>query len=512
MALLATQAVAQHDRHHVLGKVHFPVSCSAEAQAAFDEAMKLQHSFWYQASEKKFQEVLRADPTCVMAHWGRALSLLYNPFSPPPANNLSGGLAALQEAQRVGARTDREAGFVDALLAFYRDHDKKDHRTRVLAYEKAMEALAARYPDDPEVRIYYALALNVAASPTDKTYANPLRAAEILEAEWRRQPDHPGIAHYLIHTYDFPALAERGLQAALRYSEIAPDAPHALHMPSHIFTRVGYWPQSVDANTRSAEKAGAANEIPDLLHASDYLVYAYLQMGRDQAAKRIIEDRERYRQLKMDRSGGPFALAAMPARYAMERGAWVEAASLEVQPTAFPFVDAITHYARAVGLARSGKPVETSAEVEALQKLVVGLNRDPYWKEQVDIQRQSAEAWVAFARGQREEALGLMRAAAEREAKTEKHAVTPGPLAPARELLAEMLMEMNRPAEALQEFEAVQKNEPNRFRAVSGAARAAEQAGNREIARAQYGKLAQIAANADTARPELEAAKKYLAN
>jgi predicted Zn-dependent protease len=505
--------VAQHDGHHqALGKVHFPVSCSAEAQATFDEAMKLQHSFWYQASEKKFHEVLKTDPTCVMAHWGRALSLLYNPFLPPPQKNLAEGFAALQEAHRSGPKTEREAGFINALLAFYRDHDQKDHRTRVLQYEQAMEALAARFPDDPEVRIYYALSLNVAASPTDKTYAKPLKAAEILEAEWNRQPDHPGVVHYLVHTYDYPPLAEKGLKAATRYSEVAPDAPHALHMPSHIFTRVGHWQQSVDSNTRASEKAGAANELDDLLHASDYMVYAYLQMGQDEAARRIVVDRERHAEAKMIRPAGPFALVAMKARFAMERGAWAEAASLQPRPTSFPFVDAITHYARAVGFARSGKAEDAAKEVEALTKLVTVLEKDAYWKEQVDIQRQSASAWVAFARGEREEALTRMRAAADRETKTEKHVVTPGPLAPARELLAEMLLEMNRPAEALQEFEAVQKNEPNRFRAVSGAARAAEQGGNQEVARAQYGKLVQIAAKSDSARPELEAAKKYLSN
>jgi tetratricopeptide (TPR) repeat protein len=473
--------------------------------------MKRQHSFWYRESEKTFQEVLRADPTCVMAHWGRAMSLLYNPFAAPPAKNLSEGLAALQDAQRTSAKTEREAGFISALLVFYADYDKKDHRTRVLEYEKAMEALAKRLPDDPEAQIYYALALSMAASPTDKTYAKPLKAVGILEAEWERQPEHPGVVHYLVHAYDFPPIAQRGLKAAQRYGEIAPDAAHALHMPSHIYTRVGYWQQSVVANSRASEVAIKNEEPEDLLHASDYLVYAHLQMGQDEAARRVMMERERLADAKLLRPSGPFALAAMKARLVMERGAWHEAASLQPRPTAFPYVDAITHYARAVGLARAGKPDEAQADVEALKRLVTA-EKDAYWRDQVDVQRQSAEAWIAFARGERDEALAVMRAAADRESKTEKHVVTPGPLAPSRELLAEMLMEMNRPAEALKEFEAVQKTEPNRFRAIAGAAKAAVQAGDRDNARAHFGKLMEIAGTADAPRPELEAAKQYLSN
>ncbi|WP_407521075.1 hypothetical protein [Methylobacterium oryzisoli] len=518
LALLSLPARAQtdhdhgHHAHQALGTVHFPVSCRPEAQAVFDEAMKLQHSFWYQASEKKFQEVLARDPGCAMAQWGRALSLLYNPFLPPTPQNLAKGLAALEEAQRLGAPTDREAGFIDALLVFYRDHATKDHRSRVLAYEAAMASLAARFPDDPEVRIFYALALNVAASPTDKTYAKPLKAAEILEAEWQRQPDHPGVVHYLVHTYDFPPLAQRGLKAALRYAEIAPDAPHALHMPSHIFTRVGYWPQSVETNARSAEKARIAAETDDLLHASDYMVYAQLQMGQDEAARRIIADRNSFAGTRMIRPAGPFALAAMSARFALERGAWEEAARLDLRPTAFPFVDAITHYARAIGHARSGRPEEATAEVAALTRLVGALDKDAYWKEQVEVQRLSARAWTAFAEGRRDDALALMREAADREGRTEKHVVTPGPLAPARELLAEMLLEVDRPAEALREFEAVQVTEPRRFRAIAGAAKAAERMNDGEAARTHYGALVQVAAQADTARPDLEKAKAYLSN
>jgi hypothetical protein len=514
--LLTTSVLAQEEHaHQTLGNVHFPVTCQAEAQATFDEAMKLQHSFWHKPAVAKFQEVLARDPSCVMAYWGQALALLDNPFSPPSAKNLSEGLGSLEEARKIGARTQRETDYIEALLALYRDHDKLDHRTRVLAFEQAMKELAARYPDDPEARIYYALALDMAASPTDKTYANQLEAARILEAEWQRQPDHPGVAHYLIHTYDFPPLAQQGLVAAERYSAIAPDAPHAVHMPSHIFTRVGLWEQSVASNTKASEIARKDGWRGEELHTLDYMVYAHLQMGQDEAARRIVDDLGRFGDLDAATMplarAGFFAKAAMPARLALERGAWNEAAALEAHRTPFAFADALTHYARAVGLARSGQPDNASTDTEALMELVEALRgKDPYWMEQVDIQRQAAEAWVAFAKGDREAGLAGLRNAADREAKTEKHVITPGPLAPAREQLAEMLLDMKRPGEALVEFEAVQRSEPNRFRATYGAARAAEVAGDRERARQHYGQLIEIIGAGDTMRPEITIARTFV--
>ena len=311
----------------MLGTVHFPVTCTPEAQQAFDEAMKLQHSFWYQAAHDGFSEVLQRDPECVMAYWGIAMTMLTNPFSPPPAQNLADGWAALEQARQLGAKSQREADYIAALSEFYRDADTKDHRTRVLAYEQAMAQLHARYPDDSEAAIYYALALNVAALPTDKTYAKQLQAAEILEAEVARQPDHPGVVHYLIHTYDYPPLAERGLEAADRYAELAASAPHALHMPSHIFTRLGYWDRSIETNRRSAEVARAGKDMNGELHARDYMVYAYLQTGRDEAARQAIAEAQQFAGAELPSPAGPFALAAMPARLAMERGAWEEAAT-----------------------------------------------------------------------------------------------------------------------------------------------------------------------------------------
>jgi hypothetical protein len=514
MSLVAAPATAaeEHAGHPVLGTVHFPVTCTPEAQQAFDEAMKLQHSFWHQAAHDAFSEVLRRDPECAMAYWGIAMTLLTNPFSPPPAKNLAEGWAALEQARALGAKSQREADYIAALSELYRAADTTDHRTRVAAYEEAMAQLHARYPDDSEAAIYYALALNVAAPPNDKAYARQLKAAEILEAEVVRQPDHPGVVHYLIHTYDYPPLAERGLEAANRYAELAASAPHALHMPSHIFTRLGLWDRSIETNRRSAEVARAGKEVTGELHARDYMVYAYLQTGQDEAARQAIAEAQQFAGAELPNPAGPFALAAMPARFAMERSAWEEAANLTPQPSKFAFADAITHFARAVGLARSGKPEAAAADVEALQRLADELRASsPYWAEQVDIQRTAAMAWIAYAEGRRDEALELMRKAAVVEAGTEKHAITPGPLAPAREQLAEMLLAADRPAEALKEFEAVQQVEPNRFRALYGAGRAAELAGDPAAAKQYYGRVGAIAAASDTTRPEIEAARAFVA-
>ncbi|MBV1800415.1 hypothetical protein [Siccirubricoccus sp. G192] len=508
----------QHDGHAhagtppaaaALGKVHFPVACSAAAQAAFDDGMRMQHSFWFEAAGEAFRTARQADSGCTMTHWGEALSLLTNPFSQPTAANLAKGRALLDEAKRLGARNEREAAYIEALSLVFADADLSRHRARLGAYRDAMARLHQNYPDDTEAAIQYSLVLAVAASPADKTYADQLRGSEILEREWQRQPDHPGIVHYLIHLYDYPPLAERGIRAAERYADLAAEAPHALHMPSHIFTRVGRWESSIATNQRAAERAVVAGDPEQEFHASDYMVYAYLQTGQDQAARQV-----------MDGAGcatGPvrnahaFAAAAMPARYALERGAWAEAAALAPRQTAYPYTEAMTHFARAIGLARSGRPQEGAADIEALARIAPGLRgRDAYWAEQVDIQRQAAEGWSAFAAGRREEGLAVLREAAEREGRTEKAPVTPGPLAPARELYAEALLDAGQYAEAQREFEAVLRNEPRRFRAVYGAGRAAELAGEREAARRAYSQLLEITARADTQRPELEQARAFV--
>jgi hypothetical protein len=513
---IANAAGAQtHAGHHaggdVLGSVNFPVSCNAEAQKAFNRGMLLQHSFWYQAAGEAFRAARNADPGCTLTYWGEALTLLTNPYSPPTAANLQKGRALLEEAQRLGARDARESGYVEALSLVFANEDPAQHRARLAAYRDALAALHARFPDDSELAIQYALVLGVAASPGDKTYADQLKGAEILEREWQRQPDHPGIVHYLIHLYDYPPLAAQGIRAAERYANLAADAPHALHMPSHIFTRVGRWESSIETNRRSADRAVATGDPDGELHALDYMVYAYLQTAQDEAARRTIASAGRARSDRPGRNAAAFAAAAMPARYVLERGAWAESATLTPRQSGFPYADALTHFARALGFARSGQPQEAAAELEALDRLKSALDgRDPYWAEQVGIQRQAAEGWTVFAAGRREEGLALLRAAAERESRTEKHVLTPGPLAPARELYAEALLEAGLFNEARREFEAVQRNEPRRFRASFGAARAAELAADREAASRSYQQLLEIAAAADTQRKELAAARSYL--
>jgi hypothetical protein len=434
-----------------LGKVHFETSCKTDAQQHFDQAMLYQHSFWYRASQKSFEDVLKADPECAIAYWGIALSLLYNPHVAPPAKNLAEGAAALEKGKAGGAKTQRERDYIDALGAMYTDYDKVDHRTRVLAYLKAMELLAQRYPDDDEAQIYYALALNVAAPPADKTYANQLKGAAILEKIWVRQPEHPGVAHYLIHLYDTPALAEKGLAAARRYAKVAPGAAHAQHMPSHIFTRVGYWQESIASNIESERVAKDAADFHDQLHSMDYLVYAYLQLGQDSKAKAVLENMNRVTGFTETFLPGPYALAVSPARYAIERGDWKAAAELQVRPSPLANVQAITYFARALGAARSSNPEAAKIDIAKLAELRDKLRdaKDGYWSEQVDIQRQIATAWVLYAEGKPNDALSAMSAAADAEDKTEKHPVTPGVPKPARELYGVMLFDSGNAKEAL---------------------------------------------------------------
>src|SRR6202162_1829930 len=364
VAILApcAPALAQEDADQKLGKVHFATSCNETAQRRFDRAMRYQHSFWEAESRDIYEEAIKADPACAIAYWGIALSLLSNPHGPIPPSNLPLGLSAIEKAKAAGAKTEREQDYIDALAVMYVDYDKTPHQARVQSYLKKMEALAAKYPDDDEAQIFYAITLNVAASPADKTYATQLKGAAILEPIWQRQPQHPGVAHYLIHLYDYPAIAAKGLTAALRYSKIAPHAPHAQHMPSHIFTRVGYWKESIAANTASVQAAKGDKELGDQLHGQDYLVYAYLQLCRDKEARAVVDEIEAARP-DPDAFGGAFALAASPARYAVERGDWTGAAGLGVRPSKFPHVMAVTYFARAIGAARSGHPAAAEAEV-----------------------------------------------------------------------------------------------------------------------------------------------------
>jgi hypothetical protein len=514
---LALPASAQEHHHaqaghKALGEVHFETSCNPQAQRHFNQAMLYQHSFWYSAARQAFEETLKADASCAIAYWGIGQSLLLNPFGPTPPKNLAEGLAALEKAESLGAKTPREQDYIGALKVFYKDHDKLDHRTRVQAYLKAMEDVARSYPDDDEAQIYLALALNLAASPKDQTYALPLRAAAILEPIFKRKPRHPGVAHYLVHSYDFPGIAAKGIDAAKRYAQIAGASPHALHMPSHIFTRVGLWKESIASNLASAKVAKQDKEPDDQLHAMDYLVYAYLQVAQDDKARAVLDEMNAITGVNAARHTGPFALAASAARYMVERGDWKGAAELPVRPSRFAHVDAMTHFARALGAARSGNPDGAKAEIAKLAELRVKLAqaRDGYWAEQVDIQWKASTAWLLHAEGRHDEALAAMLAAADAEDRTEKHVVTPGPLAPARELYGAMLVERGLLRQALAAFEATLAKEPNRLSTTLAAAKAAETAGDKAQAQKHYVKAVSLADGSGNSRTEIVNARAFI--
>jgi hypothetical protein len=507
-------AAAQDTTDQKLGKVHFATTCNEVAQRRFDRAMRYQHSFWYVESKDIYEEAIKADPDCAIAYWGIALSLLNNPHSAIPTPNLPLGLAAIEKAKDVGAKSERERDYIDALSAMYVDYDKIPQAARVQSYLKKMEALAAKYPEDDEAQIFYAITLNVAASPADKTYANQLRGAAILEPIWQRQPQHPGIAHYLIHLYDYPAIAEKGLPAALRYAKIAPNAPHAQHMPSHIFTRVGYWKESITANLASVEAAKAHDsERGEQLHGEDYMVYAYLQLAQDGNARKVIDAIEAMTP-DPNSFGGAFSRAAAPARYVIERGDWSGAAKLDVKANKFPQVMAISHFARALGAARSGDVAAAKLDAAKLVELRDRLReaKNDYWATQVDIEQQIANAWILYADGNYDDALKAMAAAADTEDKTEKAPVTPGPLTPARELYGFMLLERGLPKEALAAFEATKAKEPNRFNGYAGAARAAQALGDTATAKTNYEKLLALASESDSNRPVLASARTFVAS
>jgi hypothetical protein len=524
--LVAGPVLAQQHEHGAstdekLGTVRFSTSCSAGAQPLFNRAVALLHSFEFARAIEGFNATLKADPSCAMAEWGIALSRWANPFAPglrPPAQ-LQQGRDAVARARAIGTKTAREGAYLDAVSELYASFETIDQRTRVLAYRDAMAKVAAANPDDTEAAIFYALAIAVAASPTDKTYADQLKAGAILEKIIVSQPDHPGLSHYIIHSYDVPPLADRALDAARRYAKIAPSAPHALHMPSHTFTRVGAWQESIDTNTAAAAVARREGSTAEELHSMDYRMYAYLQTGQDAAAREILdalpEVKARFDPDAIGSgapgSAGVFALAAIPARYALERGAWGDAANLVPQPSRYRYADGLTYFARGLGAARTRDAPAARSAIDTLNAIKNQLTdqKELYWAGQTDIQRRSVSAWLALLEGRKEEALTEMRAAAAIEDGTEKAAVTPGPLAPARELLGEMLLEMNRPADALREFEATLLKEPNRFRALIEAARSASLAGDTQKARTFAATLLKICERADRpGRPELEEARR----
>ncbi len=523
---VTAQAVPEHDpaHHEALGHVVFPTSCNAAAQEQFVRGVTLLHSFWYDRAEEAFRGAVTADADCAMGYWGQAMSLLHPLWTPPSATELAAGRAAAARGAALAA-TPRERDYLGAIATYYGDYAATAPEARIAAYAAAMEGVQRRNPSDREAKIFYALALIAVgqAHPTDTTFRYQKQADAILEPLFTLEPDHPGLAHYLIHTNDVPQLARLGLYAARRYATIAPDAPHAQHMPSHIFTRLGLWDDDIAANTRSAAAAQQVEQDRHLNalwdqrgHAWDYLVYAYLQEGRDREAKRIVDTAATVT------AGYPagsltnqYALAAIPARYALERGRWGEAARLALRAAPeWPATVAITHYARAIGAARSGDTSAARAElaaladIEAVEARAGGLHA--YWSDQVKIQRLAAGAWLARAAGDTSAAIRQAIAAADLEDVTQKHPVTPGAALPARELLGDLLLEVGRPADAAKAYAASLATQPNRARSVFGAARAAELTGDTATARLRFGDLVTLMRGADDSRPELVQARRFL--
>jgi hypothetical protein len=517
---LAATSLAQehlHGNSEKLGTVHFATSCNGVAQKEFDRAVALLHSFQFIRAIEGFNAVLGQDATCGIAYWGIALSDWSNPFAPGTKDKgqLQAGRQSAEHGKTVGVKTQREWAYLAAVGKLYSDYESTPQRERLIGYRDTMQEVAAKYPEDHEAQIFYALAIAASEDLADKTYAGRLKAGAILEKLFEQEPAHPGLAHYIIHTYDVPALAERALVAARRYSEIAPDAPHALHMPSHTFTRTGYWQESIDSNIAAAAAARREGQTAEELHASDYEIYAYLQTGQDEAARRIVDSLPEIAsrfdpKAVISGAGSPstgyFALAAIPARYALERHDWKQAVQLTLRETPFPHTDAMTWFARGLGAARLGQPPPANESATALRKIREHLLKsgENYWAQQVEIQELAVRAWAALAEGKTKEALRQMKATADLEDGTEKSAVTPGPLAPARELLGEMLLEMNEPAQALDQFEATLKKEPGRFRSLYGAAHAAQLSGNREASQGYFGQLLKVCGHADEpARAEI---------
>ena len=509
LMLVVALALTAHAQDK-LGKVDFPISCTAPAQQAFNRAVALLHAFEYGAAQSVFTTVADSDPTCAMAYWGLAMTQWPQLWTSPTKTQFEVGAAALARAKVLGARSERERDWVAAIDHIFVDASRS-YGVRTRVYEQAMARMARLYPSDREVVLFHALALQVIAPPTDRAHTLQLRSARIIEKIFAEQPDHPGAAHYLLHAYDTPALAARALPAARRYEQLAQSLPHALHMPSHIYSLLGLWEDSVRANRASEAAARAMGEVPEEFHAIDYLVYAHLQQAQDVEARRAIDRMRRPQSLDARSMPVFYAFAAGPARYAVERRRWADAAALPVVASPLPFADALTVFARALGAARSANPAGARQEIQRLDTLREAAEATPYWRRQIDVQRGAAAAWVALAEGNPKEAERLMRDAAALEDANERHSVTPGVIVPARELLGDLFRETKQPALALAAYEASLRREPNRFNGVYGAARAAELAGNREKARTYYEKLLALAANADTERPEMREAKAYLA-
>ena len=529
LAVSPVRAQEDHHRHShgdtgQFGVVNFPASCRADVLPTFTRAVALLHSFGYEESRISFQDVVKADPGCAIAYWGIAMTYYHPLWAPPGREDLAAGRQAAEKAAALGGKTERERAFIGAIGAFYRDSDTAPHGPRAEAYRHAMKEMALRFPDDRETVIFYALSLLGTAPPSDTTFANQKEAAAILNEILPLEPQHPGIAHYMIHSFDYPDFASEALPAARAYSKIAPDSPHALHMPSHIFTRLGLWNESIASNLASAESGrqlvarrepGAASY--ETLHSLDYLEYAYLQIGDDARARKALEETRAARRFDEPTFQAGFAIAAVPARWTLERRDWKGAAELRPSTVALPwdrfvYAPAITEFARTLGAARSGRAEAAREPLARLTGIQASLAKTPVagpydWAAQVESMRLAAAAWVAYAEGRREEALSLARSAAELDEKTGKHPVTPGAVLPPRELLGDMLFEMGRSDEALAAYEASLRDAPGRFNSLYGAGRAAEAAGRRGTAVRMYSALlAQCVP--DSPRVELAHAKK----
>src|ERR1700730_1872072 len=502
-----------------LGNVHFETSCTQQAQEKFDRGLAMVHSFFYPDSVQAFTEAAAADPQCAIAYWGIAISHRPNPMILALTSTIwKNGLEAVERGKAIGAKTERERDWLAAIEFYYKDYDKIDQTQRGLAHEKAMEAVMQKYPDDPEAAIFYALAVNETALHSDKTYANQLKAGAILEKIEAKLPDHPGVLHYLIHTYDYPTLAQRGLDAANKYAGVAPAAQHAQHMPAHTYSMLGLWAQSVASNTKSraiaqeqAARLWRVGTAPGEPHHLDFMVYALLQMGQEGRAKQLRDDSSVVKKLGFEYLASYTALAAVPARFALDRQAWKEAAVLEPRGSQFPQAEAITYFARAIGLARSRDLAAAGREVDKLKELRAALEKanQSYWADQVEIQMLAASAWIAHAKGQKDEALKFMRAAADLEDNSAKHIAMENRLYPMRELLGDLLLEQRQPSAALTEYEGSLQSTPNRLRGLYGAAKAAEGAGQQEKAATYFRKLAELTTEADGDRVEIREAKAF---
>jgi tetratricopeptide (TPR) repeat protein len=520
----------QHDRSEKLGVVNFNISCNRQAQKQFNRAVAWLHSFEYEEAEKSFSEVTVVDPQCGMGYWGIAMSNYHPLWVPPRPLELKKGWSAVEKAKALAPRTTREQAYIAAIETFYKDYDKLDHRSRAFAYSDAMKLIHQLNPSDREASVFYALTLIATGmmSP-DKTYAREKEAAKILNNVLARAPRHPGVTHYLIHSYDYPALAQLALPAARSYAKIAPASAHAQHMPSHIFIRLGLWQEAISSNidAHAAARAFAIRNHmtgawDEQLHAMDYLAYGYLQRAQDKHAAQVLDELKKLQKVEPRTFKVAYAYAAIPARYALERRQWNEAATLTLPSGEltqyllqhFPWAKAHVHFARALGAARNGDIASARNEVDelaAIRQQLVEVKGDYDWAKQVDIQRLIASAWLQFAEGNHEESLRLARSAADLDDATEKHPVTPGSILPAREQLGELLLELKQPAAALQEFETSFHGTPNRFNGLYGAARAARMAGNQKSAKAYYARLFELARVTGSTRPEIEEAKEFLA-